>query len=198
MTVSWPTCAVCGERFPKIEKAATERGDKGSEVDAIDICPFCKDPAELKSTVCPYCEKYGAHVIVSDGAFSAHCDSCGRHTGEYSDIDELERFVFGSAPIDGRTSDGYHTFDELYTQRGALFSALCRAYPELSWVAPVHADDTMYDGMFIAGIETPAGQAAFHIERDLFKMFYGVKRLERAPEFDGNMFADALERIAFL
>ena len=67
-------------------------------------------------------------------------------------------------PITGDTSDGYHTFNELYRHRAILFSVICNERPEVSWKSKRHHDGTMYDGMFIVGIDTPEGQATYHYD----------------------------------
>lgn len=97
----------------------------------------------------------------------------------------------------GSTSDGYHTFDELYRHRAVLFAALCAAHPDKAWKSRLHNSGDMYDGMFIAGIETPKGQATYHIEEEHWKLFK-CRELERAPEWDGHTPEQALERLKSL
>lgn len=82
-------------------------------------------------------------------------------------------------------SDGYHTMDELYYHRGVLFSVVCNQNSFLAWKSRKHSDGTMYDGMFIAGINTTEGQYTYHCENDLWDLF-NVKELEHAPEWDGH------------
>lgn len=82
-------------------------------------------------------------------------------------------------------SDGYHTMDELYYHRGVLFSVVCNQNSSLAWKSRKHSDGTMYDGMFIAGINTPEGQYTYHCENDLWDLF-NVKELDHAPEWDGH------------
>ena len=82
-------------------------------------------------------------------------------------------------------SDGYHTMDELYYHRGVLFSIICNQNRSLAWKSRKHYDDQMYDGMFIAGIDTPEGQYTYHCENYLWDLF-DVKELEHAPEWDGH------------
>ena len=82
-------------------------------------------------------------------------------------------------------SDGYHTFDELYYHRGLLFSLVCNQNNEISWKSRKHSDGTMYNGMFIAGINTPEGQYTYHCENALWDLF-DVKELEHAPDWDGH------------
>lgn len=84
-----------------------------------------------------------------------------------------------------KISDGYHTMDELYYHRGVLFLVICNQNSDLAWKSRKHSDDTMYDGMFIAGIDTPEGQYTYHCENDLWDLF-NVKELEHAPEWDGH------------
>lgn len=82
-------------------------------------------------------------------------------------------------------NDGYHTMDELYYHRGLLFSVICSQNIDISWKSRKHSDGTMYDGMFIAGIDTPEGQYTYHCENDLWDLF-DVKELENSPEWDGH------------
>jgi len=102
------------------------------------------------------------------------------------------------ARITGDTSDGYHTFDELYHHRAVLFSVIVRDHRELAWKSKAHHDGTMYDGMFIVGIETPQGQATYHYDVDPYWDMFDCKELGRAPEWDGHTPSEAIERIATL
>lgn len=100
--------------------------------------------------------------------------------------------------ITGETSDGYHTFNELYHHRAVLFSVVVRDHRELAWKSKLHHDGTMYDGMFIVGIETPQGQATYHYAIDPYWEMFDCKELERAPEWDGHSPDEAIRRIATL
>lgn len=100
----------------------------------------------------------------------------------------------------GKISDGYHTFDELYDHRTVLYAALCNAYPELSWKSRLHEDGTMYDGMFIAGLNLPNGEISYHIENkdrwgrsnwELFK----CREIPRALHFTGYTPDDVVDRL---
>ena len=101
-------------------------------------------------------------------------------------------------PITGDTSDGYHTFNELYRHRAILFSVICNERPEVSWKSKRHHDGTMYDGMFIVGIDTPEGQATYHYDIDPYWNLFRVKELELAPEWDGHTPGEAIRRIGTL
>lgn len=99
--------------------------------------------------------------------------------------------------IDGNTSDGYHTFNELYHHRAVLFSVICNTYPDIAWKSLKHNDPgfPMYKGMFIVGIETPEGQATYHYDIDPYWDMFDVKELETAPPFDGHTSDEAIRRI---
>lgn len=109
--------------------------------------------------------------------------------------------------IDENTSDGYHTFKELYEHRIALFKALMWAHWKNAWASKVHADGSIFEGWFIAGIHTPKGDITYHLPikdwEELFKCRPDetgnnnicIMTLDKAPEFDGHTSDDVLERL---
>lgn len=101
-------------------------------------------------------------------------------------------------PIDGNTSDGYHTFNELYHHRAVLFSVIVENFAARAWKSKLHADGTMYEGMFIVGIETPDGQATYHYDVEPYWNLFRCKEMDRAPEWDGHTPDQAIERIGKL
>ena len=135
------------------------------------------------------------------------CDCYCRYVGvdgsciyagiEYIEPDQAVDFALGKE-IDGETSDGYHTFNELYYHRAVLFSVIVRDHPDHAWKSKLHHDGTMYDGMFIVGIDTPEGQATYHYDIDPYWEMFDCRELERAPEWDGHTSGDAIARIAKL
>lgn len=96
---------------------------------------------------------------------------------EVSELIELIRPV----PVTGATSDGYHTFDELYHHRAVLFSVIAAVFRGRSWKSLHHHDGTMYDGMFIVGIDTPAGPATYHYDVEPYWDMFPCEVLDRAP-----------------
>lgn len=98
---------------------------------------------------------------------------------------------------DGTTSDGFHTFDELYAHRTALFAALTRTHPQHAWRSRNHHEggDAMFPGYFIAGMMLPAGQVSYHVRAEAWDLFDGVPELDRAPLWDGHTPGDVIERI---
>ena len=134
--------------------------------------------------------------------------NCVPKDGEaYDDPKRMEKYDALNAAIDlinnpsqivtGDTSDGYHTFNELYHHRAVLFSVIVAQHPELSWKSKHHHDGTMYDGMFIVGINTPQGQATYHYDLPYWDMFK-CQEVEYAPEWDGHTAAQTIERIGSL
>jgi len=101
-------------------------------------------------------------------------------------------------PITGETSDGYHTFNELYHHRAVLFSVIVANYKDRAWKSVRHHDGTMYNGMFIVGIDTPDGQATYHYDINPYWDMFDCKVLEFAPKWDGHTPAQAIERIGKL
>ena len=120
------------------------------------------------------------------------CEECrARLLGELADLIEPQ-------PITGDTSDGYHTFNELYDHRAKLFSVIVRCFKDRSWKSKLHHDGTMYEGMFIVGIETSQGQATYHYDIDPYWNVFDCKELARAPEWGGHTPEQAISRIASL
>lgn len=113
-------------------------------------------------------------------------------------IVERQPTVDAESVITGETSDGYHTFNELYHHRAVLFSVIVKAFEDKAWKSRKHHDGTMYDGMFIVGVETPYGQATYHYDMEPYWEMFCCKEIERAPEWDGHTPAQAIERIGKL
>ena len=82
-------------------------------------------------------------------------------------------------------SDGHHTFQDLYFQRMILTKVIAESYPDASWKSKLHQDGTMFDGDFIVGFTTPAGQYTYHYKLEYWNLFH-VTELKHAPEYDGH------------
>ena len=122
-------------------------------------------------------------------------------------------------------SDGYHTFDDLYEHRHALFIALCSVYsarehvtsmPSVCWCKPrvevvngstitihenvwrskQHLDGSMFEGMFIVGIgREPGNQITYHLPISEWNATDFAETLENAPEWDGHTPNDVISRL---
>jgi hypothetical protein len=142
---------------------------------------------------CQYAEEFteGLYDVLDLG----HCEPIH---GGYPDLAERLADYVEPAPVTGSTSDGYHTFDELYHHRAVLFSVIVAMFRGRSWKSLHHHDGTMYDGMFIVGIDTPAGPATYHYDVEPYWDMFPCRVLDRAPEWDGHTPDDAIERIGTL
>lgn len=146
-----------------------------------------------KMTVCERCAEK------ADGHHDNHMAMLHREEGDaYKTVAEHIIYRMEATEITENTSDGYHTFKELYHHRAILFSVLVALFPELSWKSRKHADGSMYKGMFIAGINTPTGQATYHMDIDPYWDVFKCRELETAPEWDGHTPENAIRRISTL
>lgn len=97
----------------------------------------------------------------------------------------------------GSFSDGYHTVDELYEHRVALWITLCRLVgPGLAWRSRLHSDGSEIPGFFLLGLgKQPGTQMTYHLSDKDWDRTEFAETLERAPEFDGHTSADVLRRL---
>ena len=103
--------------------------------------------------------------------------------------------------IDGNTSDGYHTFNELYEFRKAYNAALFNEWAACGKCS-VHKSWRHHDGelcfgggWFIVVAVLPQGQISNHYEANDWDLF-AVPETERALfEFDGHTGSDVVARL---
>lgn len=101
---------------------------------------------------------------------------------------------------DGQTSDGHHTFDELYQFRllynAALFSewgVIDRYDVHKSWRH--HDGEPCFGGgWFIVMAQLPTGQISNHYPAKDWDLFH-IRERELADEWDGHAAADAAGRL---
>ncbi len=101
--------------------------------------------------------------------------------------------------IDENTSDGYHTFKELYEFRKLYNAALFN-----EWDSPqfnVHKSKRHSDGAecfgggwFVVMATLPTGQISNHYELRDWDLFKCAER-ERADEWDGHTTQDVMDRL---
>lgn len=111
-------------------------------------------------------------------------------TGIFDDItvDSINKLIKKYKYLDyiGLIKDGYHTFNELYDHRAKLFAVIVNnGNIKKSFKSKLHYDGTMYDGMFIVGINTPEGCFTYHCKLEYWDLFRCAE-VERAPEWDGH------------
>ena len=98
----------------------------------------------------------------------------------------------------GLMSDGYHTFDELYEHRHALFINLMKMCgPSMAWFSDSHEDGKMEGGWFIAGIDLPSGTITYHLPTELMDKVVatGAAQLDYGKPWDGHTPADVVKRL---
>ena len=102
----------------------------------------------------------------------------------------------------GEISDGYHTFNELYEHRHALFLSLMASSNRLAycWMSQIHDDSSAIDGWFIAGINLPTGTVSYHLPMRLWGLAKdtGATVLDKAPKWDGHTPQDVIVRLKAL
>lgn len=148
----------------------------------LKSCPFCKRKGKTKSR-----QSTGTmYINWAVGCSNLKCAAASglaifRYETEQEAIE-----AWNTRVVDGETSDGYHTFNELYHHRAVLFSKVVQFAGDRAWKSKLHADGTMYEGYFIVGVETPEGQATYHYEIDPYWEMFDCKELGQAPVWDGH------------
>lgn len=105
-----------------------------------------------------------------------------------------------TAKIDENTSDGYHTFKELYRYRmlynAAFFNLLAQdvAIPVVKSRRHSDGEECFGGGWFIVVAELPTGQVSNHYEEKYWDLFR-IPAVERAPKWDGHTPNDAADRL---
>jgi hypothetical protein len=103
--------------------------------------------------------------------------------------------------IDGDTSDGYHTFNELYDFRKAYNAALFNEWAA-SGKYSVHksmrhynGEDCFGGGWFIVVAQLPNGQISNHYEMKDWELFQLPETEKAMFEYDNHTSADVLKRL---
>lgn len=143
---------------------------------------------------------------------------------DFAEVDApKETFGFLKIPVEHKliraegenleVSDGYHTFDELYEHRIALYIALCKNIQGFEyygdtrnhgdkfnhkkvWRSKLHHDGSSYDGWFIMGIGREEGsQISYHLPERGWLLTEFAETLEKAPKWDGHTSEQVIHRI---
>ena len=124
-----------------------------------------------------------------------------------AELAALRREVEAGKKIDGSTSDGYHTFDELYEYRKLYNAALFNEWWALretlyGFQFNVHKSKRHSDGelcfgggWFIVQATLPTGQISNHYKLDDWDLFKCEER-EQADTYDGHSPSDVAIRLA--
>ena len=90
--------------------------------------------------------------------------------------------------VDENTSDGMHSFADLYAHRTVLTAVLFNQNKDICWKSLKHYDEEdfpMFPGFFVCGMVTPEGPATYHYPMQYWDMF-DIPTLERAPKWYGG------------
>lgn len=109
------------------------------------------------------------------------------------------------------TCDGFHTFDELYGHRIALYITLCRYFlttlvgthslidsklVKNVWRSKLHSDGSAFEGWFVLGIYyEKENQITYHLPMSKWDECDFAETLEKAPDFDGHTSDDVILRL---
>lgn len=136
-------------------------------------------------------EKYVAKVSELNSAF---------YKGVVSGLDVAMKIVARQkdVPIGNGTSDGAHTFGELYKQRSVMLSVLASLFPDRAWKSKLDHKGEAKANRFIVGFDTPEGQATFHCDIQKHWDRFECPELPQAKPFDGHTSGDAVNRLESL
>lgn len=95
-------------------------------------------------------------------------DACGIVNVDIDEVHELIRHI-EPEPVTGSTSDGYHTFDELYHHRAVLFSVIV-------------ANDPWYYDEDDEEVECPECKRTFELEIATVRTYRTKRRIEDMPD----------------
>lgn len=146
-------------------------------------------------TPCPFCKSTDIAPADTIGfPVSSFCRSCHSSGPEKLTANEADD-AWNQCGITGETSDGYHTFNELYEHRHALFLALASLTD--SWMSKKHHDGSEMDGWFIAGIKLRSGDISYHLPMRIWDdcVKTGAEVLPKAPKWDGHTSNDVVDRL---
>ena len=96
----------------------------------------------------------------------------------------------------GETSDGYHTFIELYEFRKQYHAAFVNTNLTTSVKSKKHSDGELCfgGGWFIVVTTLPTGQISNHYDLKDWHLFK-CSEVELAPKYDGHTSEDVLKRL---
>lgn len=99
--------------------------------------------------------------------------------------------------VTGDTSDGFHTFNDLYDHRCSLFLSLMKCLPSISWYSKMHDDGSVMGGWFVAGINLPTGAITYHLPLSMWDLagHTGAESRIKAPKWDGHTSHGVVKRL---
>lgn len=146
------------------------------------------------STTCKWCGKETSAVALKE------CPGCWELRSRIESQPEMAMRMMQEIIGRDHLSDGYHSFAELYQHRHHLFAMVAQLLPERAWRSKLHADGTMFEGYFIAGLDLlmhdlQKKTISYHVPLAYWGLFDGIRELLKAPEWDGHTSEDVVVRI---
>lgn len=92
-------------------------------------------------------------------------------------------------------TDGYHTVEELYNHRHALFINLMWQWYNDCWWSKIHSDGSFYEGYVLCGISLPDGNVTYHIPDSLIHYLPVAKEIPKGKIWDGHNSDDVIFRL---
>ena len=157
----------------------------------------------------PFATQSGIKQISRDSYAAGMGDPCVTYTAQPEQAldkkaDNARSLGLNYEPdqnIDGDTSDGYHTFNELYDFRKAYNAALFNEWAA-SGKYSVHKSKRHYDGeecfgggWFIVVAQLPNGQISNHYEMKDWELFQLLETEKALFEYDNHTSVDVLKRL---
>jgi len=185
------------ERIAAKDRAFKEFGHTAERLDGKCQCPYCLGDAEALAEMSA---EYELRLHSAQNDAQENWQSVKRLTAQLT-LSEQARAQ--AEQITADTSDGYHTFRELYEYRKAYNALLFNQWAALglydvhkSWL---HSDGgpCFGGGWFIVVAQMPTGQISNHYKADDWPLF-AVPERERGAEWDGHTPQIALERLLAL
>lgn len=178
------------DEYPNIGKpiaSTIKRLKEEQENGTLIVLWTCREGEDLKKAI-EYCEQHGVHIHAANQNVPETISLYGTDPRKVSATEYWDdRSVYVGERDIGDFSDGYHTFNDLYTQRMMLSASLFNAYSNLAWKSYRHEDGTLCfgGGWFIVGIDTPQGSYTYHYKNEFWDLFH-VPVLEVAKNWDGH------------
>ncbi len=153
-----------------------------------DVPVLVADVEELRQLLAAYREQ----AMAATAALNAE-----KHRGDVAEQERDQALASLAAvqPISGDTSDGYHTFNELYRHRCLLFAWVLLLNHKRNVFKTLKNDaGEEYDGWFIGAMNTQFGQISYHLPDSLWDLL-PITTHERNSTYDGHTSLDVLGRI---
>lgn len=92
-------------------------------------------------------------------------------------------------------SDGWHTFEELYNVRHALFIIVALYFKESAFKTLKNNDGTVYNDYFLLYVNTVEGQVSFHLPQKYWEYCSFATTTDKNDTYDGHTTIDVYLRL---